>query len=146
MRVSQHAHVHSSASVTLSSVFRFFLFRGVLQCTYISNMDRCKKDLKLTKVSPTNKGRWDSVFRTATRYGPGDPGTESRWGGGGGGRDIPFLSGPSPTNTQPPVKWLSVPSGVGGKTRGGGADQSTAFSAEVANMLEQYLRPVCLQR
>jgi len=50
----------------------------VLQCTYISNMERSKKDLKLIEVLLTNKERWDSVFSTATRYGPDDPGTESR--------------------------------------------------------------------
>lgn len=43
-------------------------------------MERCKKDLKLIEVLPTNKERWDSVFCTATRYGPDDPRTESRWG------------------------------------------------------------------
>jgi len=33
----------------------FLLFRGVLHCTYILNMERCKKDLKLIEVLPKNR-------------------------------------------------------------------------------------------
>jgi len=58
----------------------FLLFRRVLNCTYISNMERCKKDLKLFEVLPRNKESWDNVFRTGTRYGPDDPGTEFQSG------------------------------------------------------------------
>jgi hypothetical protein len=79
-------------------------------------------DRRLIEVSHTNKEKCVSVFRTATRYGPDDPGTESQWG-----RDFPFLFRPTPTTTQPPVKWEWVPSwGVRGvKTRGGGDNHST---------------------
>lgn len=72
-------HVHTVARLLCRRQFSdFFPSRKVLQCTYISNMERSKKDLKLIEVLLTNKERWDSVFSTATRYGPDDPGTESR--------------------------------------------------------------------
>jgi len=58
----------------------FLLFRGVLHCTYITKMERCKKDLILIEILPKNKERWDSVFRTGTLYRPDDPGAGFRWG------------------------------------------------------------------
>ena len=57
-----------------------FLCRGVIQCKYISDMEPCKEDLKLTESFATNKERWNGVFCTATRYEPDDQGTECRGG------------------------------------------------------------------
>jgi hypothetical protein len=122
----------------------YFLNSRVLQCTCISNMDRCKKDLNLIEVLPTNKGRWDSVFRTANRYGTDGPGTESRWEGGWGAR-YSVLVQTVPDNHPTCKMVIGSFWGWGGMTLGVGADKPTAFSAEVANMLEQYIRPVCLQ-
>jgi hypothetical protein len=69
-----------------------------------------------------------SVVSIVTAYGLGGPGIESRWA-----RDIPHLSRPALSPTQPPVKWVPL------KVRPGrDADTSPSSSAEVKNRVELY--------
>jgi hypothetical protein len=92
----------------------FFLFRGVIQCTYISNMERCKNDLKLIEVCLRIKrgGTVYSVqqFSSDLTIREPNPGGRARYS-----VSVQIV----PDNHQPPVQWVSVPSGGEGGRRVG---------------------------
>ena len=71
------------------------------------------------------RGR-DSSVGTATRYGLGGPGIESRWG-----RDLPHLYRPALGPTQTPTQWL--------KRSGRGVDHSSPSSSEVEERVKLYI-------